>query len=875
MLLIRDYSQQQIQGSYMDLSDTTTASTTTGITSPNSRHSMSAYPAQQQQQQQATELSQHGLSDASACLGTVETNTLFNNNAGASHPQHQQTLSDFVVWTSAPSSSLTSASSPFVSHPQAEPRWHQYSVSAEPMLDEPRLMSSSLSLDNMSEGGLSTMPSSPSSINPFHNGGGGATGHHSLVCDGLPSPTHSSVSLQHHQQQYPSVMLNGGGGVPFDNLGGNNFSHHPSSSPSSGTVGGGGGGGDILFRGPISHRTVFDYPPSGPITHFDHETNAALKAEGPLSVSPGSLHVWLNNNHHQQQHKTPTPHPSVSPESSPIGANNTFFQHGNQMPLPIDFGNNAVQFGGSGHINTSQLHPHYAQQVAASNRNTQRKSLPHSPPHRGMGSGGVRPPSPRYNPAVMTTRDLQLPSHPNSPSMSMAWAHHQGQGQGLPHHHPLMIKPNTIPSHHHQHQHQHPHPSLASMSHPNSRRNQQPFHHGAAYPYHNPNNNNKRRGGQGHHHHHQDNNATVDHLKRARADQDALLVLLRKQGKSYKQIRQQGRFTEAESTLRGRYRTLTKSREQRVRKPEWTDKDLRLLEQAVRTLAKGPLSVTYSNASKTSSSSPVSSSSSTTPGPAAGEALMSITSLVSTSRASQGSSKSSTSTSSTSTQAQPQSSAAQPKPKGIPTTTTKIPWKQVSHYIFSRGGSYQFGNATVRKRWEELMRDQLSRGKDLQRPFWEQRSKRSPYHSLSLSQAASSSSSGFAASRAGAGAGQQVQRRQSQAQAQAQAQTQADAELEREATAAAAAAAKVKTEREEEKDSSTSNEDGNLAYSMSDWLDMSALGDDADENHDDNGGSNNGTDGDGDYDLSDASDSEEEEEEEGGDADSDDDYMEE
>ena len=35
---------------------------------------------------------------------------------------------------------------------------------------------------------------------------------------------------------------------------------------------------------------------------------------------------------------------------------------------------------------------------------------------------------------------------------------------------------------------------------------------------------------------------------------------LRNQGKSYKQIRQIGKFTEAESTLRGRYRTLTKSR---------------------------------------------------------------------------------------------------------------------------------------------------------------------------------------------------------------------------------------------------------------------------------------------------------------------------
>lgn len=551
----------------MDLSDTIATTTTTGasITSPHSNSGMSAYPGhQQQQQQQATELSQHGLTDASACLqGTVETDTIFNNASGA--PPNQQTLPNFgVVWTSAPSSSqpsIISASPPFVASHQAQPRWnnlHQYSVSGEPMLDEPRL-SSSLSLDNMSEGGMSTMPPSP--IDPFHNIGSG-TGHHSLPLgyDGLPSPTHSSfgvgpssansgVSLQHQyqQQQYPSVMLNDSD-LPFDTTGGSNFSHHPSLSPSSS----GASGGDVLFRGPISNRTVFDYPPSGP-SHLQHDTNVALKAEGPLAVAPTSL--WLNNPHH----KTPTPHPS--PESSPIGANSFF--HQNQMPISLDFGGSNAQSGSSPHINTSQLHPHYVQQQQTNNR-AQRKSLPHSPPHRGMGGGGGgRPSSPRYNPTVMTTREM-LPSHPNS--SSMAWAHHQGQGHphGLPHHHPLMMKPNTIPSHHHQQ----PHASLASMS--SQSRKQQPFHHGV-HPYHNlPSSSSKRRN-QGHQDH------VTDHLKRARAEQDALLVKLRNQGKSYKQIRQIGRFTEAESTLRGRYRTLTKSREQRVRRPEWTDKDVSIL----------------------------------------------------------------------------------------------------------------------------------------------------------------------------------------------------------------------------------------------------------------------------------------------------------
>ncbi|KAK3369400.1 hypothetical protein B0T24DRAFT_360078 [Lasiosphaeria ovina] len=78
-------------------------------------------------------------------------------------------------------------------------------------------------------------------------------------------------------------------------------------------------------------------------------------------------------------------------------------------------------------------------------------------------------------------------------------------------------------------------------------------------------------------------------------DRDAkneFLIQGRRVGMKYREIRAQGGFTEAESTLRGRWRALTKSREKRVRKPEWSDKDLRLLEVAVRTLARGDLSPT-------------------------------------------------------------------------------------------------------------------------------------------------------------------------------------------------------------------------------------------------------------------------------------------
>jgi len=53
------------------------------------------------------------------------------------------------------------------------------------------------------------------------------------------------------------------------------------------------------------------------------------------------------------------------------------------------------------------------------------------------------------------------------------------------------------------------------------------------------------------------------------AQKDELLVRLRQEGKSYKEIMKMNIFNLEESTLRGRYRTLTKSKEQRLRKPAW------------------------------------------------------------------------------------------------------------------------------------------------------------------------------------------------------------------------------------------------------------------------------------------------------------------
>jgi hypothetical protein len=59
-----------------------------------------------------------------------------------------------------------------------------------------------------------------------------------------------------------------------------------------------------------------------------------------------------------------------------------------------------------------------------------------------------------------------------------------------------------------------------------------------------------------------------------REAKDDFLVRSKLAGMSYKDIRRQGKFTEAESTMRGRFRTLTKHKLARVRKPEWDDNDV-------------------------------------------------------------------------------------------------------------------------------------------------------------------------------------------------------------------------------------------------------------------------------------------------------------
>ena len=62
----------------------------------------------------------------------------------------------------------------------------------------------------------------------------------------------------------------------------------------------------------------------------------------------------------------------------------------------------------------------------------------------------------------------------------------------------------------------------------------------------------------------------------AKSSEDEYLLRAREAGMTYKEIRIHGCFSKKESTLRGRYRNLTKGKEERVRKPQWTNKDVSL-----------------------------------------------------------------------------------------------------------------------------------------------------------------------------------------------------------------------------------------------------------------------------------------------------------
>ncbi|KAL5361727.1 hypothetical protein BJX96DRAFT_176500 [Aspergillus floccosus] len=116
-----------------------------------------------------------------------------------------------------------------------------------------------------------------------------------------------------------------------------------------------------------------------------------------------------------------------------------------------------------------------------------------------------------------------------------------------------------------------------------------------------------------------------------RDTKNAFLIECKRRGLSYKDIKRIGGFKEAESTLRGRFRTLTKSKEQRVRKPQWHEKDIKLLCEAVRANSESD------------------------------NADISYVSWC--------------------------------RPRAV-TQPPRVSWKKVAQYIWAHGGSYHFGNAT-------------------------------------------------------------------------------------------------------------------------------------------------------------------------------------
>lgn len=138
---------------------------------------------------------------------------------------------------------------------------------------------------------------------------------------------------------------------------------------------------------------------------------------------------------------------------------------------------------------------------------------------------------------------------------------------------------------------------------------------------------------------------------------NAFLINSKRLGLSYKDIKRLGEFPEAESTLRGRYRTLTKSKEQRVRKPHWHDKDVscfrtnlnqELMPSQIKLLCEAVN--TYSETGKKCCH---------------------------------------------------HSRKPNRRPRAL-TGSPRIPWKKVAQYIMTHGGSYHFGNATCKKKWCEV-----------------------------------------------------------------------------------------------------------------------------------------------------------------------------
>jgi hypothetical protein len=143
----------------------------------------------------------------------------------------------------------------------------------------------------------------------------------------------------------------------------------------------------------------------------------------------------------------------------------------------------------------------------------------------------------------------------------------------------------------------------------------------------------------------------TSHPRNAR---DELLVQLRLRGLSYREIKFKGGYIEAESTLRGRFRTLTKEKIDRVRKPQWHPEDVRPHPFLNPKILKSPTNHPQCRL--------------------LGEAVHQFV----------GAAK------------------ARKAKSQEDVDRLSVQWKEVANYIANNGGSYHFGNATCKKKWMEL-----------------------------------------------------------------------------------------------------------------------------------------------------------------------------
>ncbi|KAJ5291045.1 hypothetical protein N7478_000296 [Penicillium angulare] len=157
---------------------------------------------------------------------------------------------------------------------------------------------------------------------------------------------------------------------------------------------------------------------------------------------------------------------------------------------------------------------------------------------------------------------------------------------------------------------------------------------------------------------------------------NAFLIDCKRRGLSYKDIKRIGNFKEAESTLRGRFRTLTKSKDQRVRKPIWLEKDVSPSRFCFLFLVpeeKNPADIVLIQIQLLCKAVGICEK--------AGSESLDEDDMGWSSDILEGHRQ------------YPRLNKSQPP---------KVSWKKVAGYISKHGGSYQFGNATCKKKWCEI-----------------------------------------------------------------------------------------------------------------------------------------------------------------------------